>query len=311
MSDYRHPAHALDAWDCDLNIPQAEYDRMLDHPHLQAASRALAQSTLDAGARDETLLGIFKDAGRYLAAMWAIQLHLSGGLTLARLKDLCARSTFLSPGRAQALLLYMRYLGYIVPVRDQPPKSQKRFVPTPRFVQAWTLHMESIVSAICVMEPDARRVLDALHIPEVFACLVCCQGESLFNATAHPAGNESYYRVFIHSHAGTQILAVMLTGDPAQPFPPLSIASPSLSATSARFGVSRVHLRRLLKRAQTENMLHMGNDRVIHFSETARDQIRTSYAMQLRHLLMSTARAAQVARALGTSRDDAEMAVAE
>ena len=49
------------------------------HAAFPQAVRALASNMLALAERDHTLDGVFKDAGRYIAAMCAFHLHASGG----------------------------------------------------------------------------------------------------------------------------------------------------------------------------------------------------------------------------------------
>jgi hypothetical protein len=100
-------------WDIDGALAQERSADLMDNPRFADAVRALASNMMAAGAGDKKLDGIFKDAGRYVAAMLAIHLHTSGGLTLPRLKELCKAFGFLSPGRARAMLIYLQYLGYV------------------------------------------------------------------------------------------------------------------------------------------------------------------------------------------------------
>src|ERR1700744_3813316 len=90
----------LESWVADARVPDSLRARMIAHPAYPAAARALAANMMAAGDADKALDGIFKDAGRYLAAVLAIYLHVSGGLTLPRLKEICPATGFLSPGRA-------------------------------------------------------------------------------------------------------------------------------------------------------------------------------------------------------------------
>src|SRR4051812_46615382 len=97
-------------WEAADLDPMAALAVLMAHPALGRAVKVLARNMLNVAARDRVLDSLFKDAGRYVAAMWALYLHDTGGLTLARLKEVCARSGLLSPGRARALLLFLEHL---------------------------------------------------------------------------------------------------------------------------------------------------------------------------------------------------------
>ena len=107
---------SLRRWISDSEIPEATLSRLIADPRLPAAIRTLAVNALEASASNKALDGICKDAGRYFTAMLVVYLHASGQLTLPNLKAYCATTKLLSPGRARALLSYLRYLKFIEPV---------------------------------------------------------------------------------------------------------------------------------------------------------------------------------------------------
>lgn len=285
----------LEAWDCDLTVPETEYSRMLAHPGLIPASLALANSNLTAIVEDPSLQGVFKDAGRYFVAMIAIYLHASGGLSLPRLKEMCAQSKLLSPGRARALLLYMRYLGYVKPAVTKSKGATTQYLPTPAFHAAWTTHMRHALLAACCIEPEARTVVEALDDDAVFNCVVACQGESLFNAARATDLDTPYFRVFINRHAGVLIMSVMLTSGEGEDFPPRSVNALSVAATARRFDVSRVHVRRMMRHAEREGLLR-ADDKALHLTDVFRDELLVAHAKQMRHLMLAVARAARLVR---------------
>ena len=282
----------LIAWDCDTLISEAEYQRVFTHPRRHAAMRALPRSTLDAALADKTLMGIFKDGGRYACAMWAIHLHICGGLTLQSLKDLCAASGLLSPGRARAVLLFMRYLGYIEPAAMRAGGSQV-FVPTPRCHNSWTTHMRLALTAAAEIEPQAQTVIDHIGDPEVFATVVRTQGESLFQGARIHDLDRPHFRVFINRHAGTLVMADLMTSAGDGAFPPRVVAASSQREFSKRYGVSRVHISRMLKHGEREGILTVA-DGQIHLTDAFRAEIEQDYGRQVRHLLLSAARAARL-----------------
>ncbi len=282
----------LIAWDCDTLISESEYQRVFAHPRRHAAMRAIPRSTLDAALADKTLMGIFKDGGRYACAMWAIHLHVSGGLTLQSLKDLCAASGLLSPGRARAVLLFMRYLGYIEPARTHTGGSQV-FVPTPRCYHSWTTHMRMALHAAAEIEPQVQAIIDHIDDPEVFACVVRSQGESLFAGAKVHDLDRPHFRVFINRHAGTLVMADLMTSASDDEFPPRAVAASSQQEFSKRYGVSRVHISRMLKHGEREGILRL-DDGHIHLTDAFRAEIEVDFGRQVRHLLLSAARAARL-----------------
>lgn len=280
------------AWDCDLVIPNEEYARMAAHPRLDEGLRRQSRSTLAATDADPTLLGIFKDGGRYVCAMWAIYLHACGELSLQSLKALCAQSGLLSPGRARAVLLYMRYLGYIEPSRER--KSPTLYVPTRRFYTSWTTHMRLVLDAACAIEPAARAVVERLDDPAVFFSVVRTQGESLFNGTTRHDLNTPLFKVFLNRHAGTLFLSELVLAGHDGDYPPAIVTLPPAAELARRFQVSRIQIRRLFTDAARYDLVHPDPDGAYRLDDGFRAVVRNAHSMQLRHLMLSAARAARL-----------------
>jgi len=283
---------SLLAWDCDLVIPDAEYARMAVHPALTESLYRLCESNLAATEADTTLMGIFKDGGRYACAMWAIYLHVRGGLSLQSLKALCAQSGLLSPGRARAVLLYMRYLGFIEPSHERT--SPATYVPTPRCRAAWTTHMCLALDATRAIEPAAAAVIERIGDPAVFASVVRTQGESLFNGARRHDLDTPLFKVFLNRHAGTLILSsLILTGERSD-YPPAVVTPPAAGDLGQRFQVSRIQVRRILTEAVNQGLMRRDALGGYVLSDTFRADLRYAHAQQVRHLMLSVARAARL-----------------
>jgi len=269
---------------------EAASTRLAHHPGFPEAARALAANMLAAGDKDKALRGIFKDAGRYIVAMLAIYLHLGGGLTLARLKDFCAMSGLVSPGRARSLLLYLRYLGYVelFPVRG--PGKAARYMPTAHFLASWSLHLKAALDAIAHIEPAAAILRDRLDEPAVFDVVARLPADGLREtASGGYEMDTAFFRVFLHRHAGSQIIFLLLATN--ETFPPQGATPFSLAAASRRFGVSRIHIRRLLDAGAAEGLLRSDGEGSVVFEEAGRVAVEKNYRDQLTHLLAAAAAA--------------------
>jgi hypothetical protein len=288
---------------------EAASARLARHPNLPDAARALAVNMLAAGDKDKALRGIFKDAGRYIVAMLAIYLHLGGGLTLTRLKDFCAMSRLVSPGRARALLLYLRYLGYVELFPVHGPGKAARYMPTAHFLASWNLHLKAALDAIAHIEPAAAVLRDRLDEPAVFDAFARLQADGLRETSS--GGYEmdtAYFRVFLHRHAGSQIIFLLLATN--ETFPPQGATPFSLAAASRRFGVSRIHIRRLLDAAEAEGLLRNDGEGNLTLEEAGRAEIEKSYRHQIAHLLAAAAAAVDEAADVVSTTSDARPRVA-
>jgi hypothetical protein len=278
----------LESWVAGARIPESLYTRMIAHPAYPAAARALAANMMAAGDSDKALDGIFKDAGRYLAAMLAMYLHVSGGLTLPRLKEICAATGFLSPGRARALLIYMRYLGYVVPVSGRARGEPARYRPTESFVASWRKQVHAALAAAQLVDADVGLLLARLDEEAVLESFVRIQGEGLLASAQGADQNMAVLRIFVHRHAGTQVIWSMLLADD-ETFPPAKPIALSVSTLARRFDVSRIHLRRMLDNAKREGLLTLNEDGTVILLPPLRAMLDALYATQLVRLLSAAA----------------------
>ena len=278
----------LESWVAGARIPESLHARMIAHPAYPTAARALAANMMAAGDADKALDGIFKDAGRYLAAMLAMYLHVSGGLNLPRLKEICAATGFLSPGRARALLIYMRYLGYVVPVSGRVRGEPARYRPTEAFIASWRRHVRAALEAARLIDADVGLLLSRIDEDAVLEHFARVQGEGLFASAQGADQSMAVMRVFIHRHAGTQVIWMMLLADD-KTFPPAKPIALSVSTLARRFDVSRIHLRRMFDSAKREGLLTLNDDGTVTLLPAMRAMLDTLYATQLIRLLGAAA----------------------
>lgn len=277
-------------WERYAGAPLEGATRVLSHPRFAQAARTLAVNMLEVITRDRALGRVCRDAGRYVAAMAALQLHLSGALTLPRLKDVCVRSGFLSPGRARAVLRVLQGLGYIVPAAELPGSGARHFVPTSGFLTAWGGHLRAALAAAQIIEPAAARASVMLDRPEGAAVFIRLQGEGLLRSAPLSDQRPPVMRILLQHDGGALIVWQLLAaGDDADAFPTAHAAELSLAGMSRRFGVSRVQIRRLLRAAEREGVLTMSERRMVAFAAGCHDELRFLYAGQLAQLLASAA----------------------
>ncbi|MBW8811793.1 MAG: hypothetical protein JF588_00080 [Caulobacterales bacterium] len=275
----------------------AAFARVHGHPSRTLAVRALATGMLDLFARDLQLAEVLKDAGRYVAAMLAFLLHETGELTLPRLKEACAKSGLLSPGRARAVLQFLEHVGYV----QQLPRAGRRtaYALTPAFRTAWALQLRAALEAAAAVEPGVAALLARPGAVEAFGRV---HAGVLLDATVGWGEPPPFLRVFQHPYAGTQILWTLIAaGDDPADFALARYGRISISALSKRFDVSRVHIKRIFQDAEQHGLGGLAPDGAIWFSDAGRDQMRMLFTAQLAHIL---AAAGQAALAAGGGPDD-------
>ena len=275
-------------WAAEGVIPAEHYARLTGHPLYAEAARSFATNVLAAAAADKALDGIAKDAGRYVAASWMIYLHVSGGITLARLKDICVRSGLLSRGRARAVLLYLRYLGLIAPL---PAATVAQYAPTPRLLTVWRSLLHSLMEAVMLIEPALGPLTRRLDDNEVLQTVQRIQGEGLFVAATTVVLESPFIRVFLHRHAGMQIVHWLVqAADTDDSFPPSRPIAVSISALARRFSVSRVHIKRLFAEAEREGLIRLHDDGAVQFTKEGREAVGFFYSSMMIGILSVAAR---------------------
>lgn len=272
--------------------PERLRARMIAHPGFPAAVRALGQGMLSLSAADRAIDGIFKDAGRYVVAACAAT--MPQGVTLAGLKALCAKFGLLSPGRAAAMLLYLRYLGYVSPWRDRSASGRAIYQTSPAFLAAWRAHYRAVLDAAALIDPGAGRVAARLDDPAFFQRFCQLHLEALVEGIGQVDANMAYVRVFMNRYAGSQVVWVLLVQHGDGPFPfagPLVLSKADLAR---RFGVSLMHVKRMFAAASREGLIERDGGNQVFLTALAQDQIRFLYAAQFVALLTACERTAAV-----------------
>jgi AraC-like DNA-binding protein len=267
------------------------YGRLYDHPRFPQAARALAGNMTTLAAGDRAIDGIFKDGGRYIAALCTAALHTGGGVTLPRLKQLCTDFGLLSPGRARAMLIYLQYLGYVGLWRERSAEGPARYVASPSFLAAWRAHLRAAVLAASVIEPVAARVAERLDDPAFFAIFCRAQFDGLLGAIHDFDQNSAFARIFINRSAGNQICwALVLQGDAAV-FPATGALDISMARLARDFGVSPMHVKRLFADAAREGLLDGRPGSGVMLTAAGHAALREHFAAQLVHLLIACGKA--------------------
>jgi hypothetical protein len=261
----------------------AAWTTLARHPDFAAAARRLATNMLFLCEDDKQLAAIFKDAGRYVAAMSAAYLHGTGGLTLPLLRQICSRTGFLSPGRASAIIGFLLHIDYL---RPAPDMVAGHYIPTERFLLAWRRHLQAALDAAAVIEPALGALSSRLVEPDMFMAFLAIQAARLHTITQEANHFPALTRAFLHPDAGSQILWVMMLSGEGT-LPATDEIRLSLAHLSRRFDVTHLHVRRLLRQAQCEGMLIYHGRGRFSFEPGGLDELRHHYAFQLSELIES------------------------
>jgi hypothetical protein len=273
----------------DGDIPHATFTRLQSHPSYRAAARKFMSGSLTLAAQDKRVDGIFKDIGRYAASIWAIYLHFTGGLTLPRLKEVCARSKVLSPGRARALLIYLQLLGY-VKVLPKSEAGPKQYTPSALLIGTMKAQSRIGLEALAMIDPAFQIVVDNLDTPEVFSAFMVEFGEGALNASVAVDQDSPFWNIFLMRNAGAQILQSLLVADADSGGRPTAV---SVAAMARQLNVARSHVTRVLQLAEKAKLLERGPDGTVILLDELRRDADEAFALRLVGYAICGAHAAQ------------------
>ena len=270
-------------------------------PGFAFAARELARVLLTTTDRDPALAAIFKDAGHYVVAMWTLYLHESGGVTMPRLKALCEESGYMSAGRSRVLLQLLQHIACVAPASARARGEPTRYVPTPLFLSSWHAHLTAVLTVLMGLDPRVGALRRRFHDPEVFATYVRIQTGRLHTLSTASAARPAFERVFMQRYAGLRLIALLVVSAPVGGFPPSGPIPIAPSEVAARFGVSRMHLRRMLRDAAAEGLIEELDDGLFP-TELLRLTLTFFHAIQMAELIGS---AVATLEALGLPKEEA------
>ena len=239
------------------NVPSSfVIEALREHPRFREATRALIGGLVERYSCNRLLNRVLNDRGRLVGSLIALYLHFSpapgggrSGLTAGRFQAFCVDLKLCSPGRAQALLLLMRYAGYLAPEPCASDRRRRCLVPTERLIeeqrQRWNLQFE----AMALITPAGRTALEALERPEFTAAFMRHLGAT-FLAGFRLLDHAPDLARLAESNAGLLVTASLFRAVLDSPLGPDGEAVPvSISLLAARFGIARAHVRNLLAEA--------------------------------------------------------------
>lgn len=237
------------------------------HPQFSKAARMMMGDLIGIYQGNRALNQVMNDRGRVIFGVLALYLHYSrrpgdpaSGLTAARIRALCAETGLCSPGRATAMLLLMRYAGYLAPAESEADRRMRLLVPTERMVDSQRQRIACQFRAMALLMPEGAEGLTHLHREDFAAAMARRFGEG-FCAGFRVLDSSPALYPLAERNAGIMILfSLFLATNPDGPAPSAGPVSVSISALSRRFGVSRPHVLKLLRDAEAVNFIKRQGD---------------------------------------------------
>lgn len=224
------------------------------HPRFEEAGRLSVSKSLTRYGRTPLMAHISKDFFRVCYGYFALALDATGELTLTGMQQLCKELGISSLGRARAMLLHMRMIGFIAPNPETSNRRTKPYVPTPPMVSAFREVM--IEEALCyaLLNPRLAELADLLNDPTFFNAYVTAVGEGIKELIRHEQPNP--IQLFAERNAGVIILhKICQSAQEGDSYPPRGPVHISVAGLSKSFGVSRSHIARLLNEAEARGYL--------------------------------------------------------
>ncbi|WP_341989461.1 hypothetical protein [Azorhizobium sp. AG788] len=241
-------------------IQRAEELRRLNA--FQPALRRYAMSMLRMYRGTPVLNKIINEQGRFLISSLALQLHLhrdpavpGDGLTLSRLRELCAEHKVASTGRVTAFLALMRFAGFLAPAAGIADRRAKVLVPTARMMGHVRLFTVIQMQALDALDPGADHGQRLDRDPEFLEAFHRAAGGYFLRGCRLPDAFPEL-EVFTAADAGYMVLMTLFLQLPTEGgrAVPAVVDLPHGPAAS-RFGVSRSHMANLMRAAQAKGFL--------------------------------------------------------
>jgi hypothetical protein len=232
------------------------------HPAFAQTARNVATGLVEHYKGNRLLNTIVNDRGRVLVGYFALYLHFFGlpgerspGLTVSRMKKLCSDLGICSPGRAETMLILMRMFGQLETAPSAADRRTKILVPSRRLLESVQVRWLMQFNAMAQVLPEIAPAMAMVRRPEFAAALVRRLAER-FLAGMRLIEHSPGFELFADRNAGVMIAySLLLAGEPGDRFPPQQPVKLSISAVARRFGVSRVHVRTLLRDAEEQGYL--------------------------------------------------------
>ncbi|WP_202308881.1 hypothetical protein [Mesorhizobium sp. L-8-10] len=232
------------------------------HPRFDEAIRLVAAGMVRLHRGNRLVSTLVSDRGRFVIGYLCVYLHYFGddghgpGLTTSRMRALCVEQKLCSGNRAEAVLALMRLAGYLAAAPASADRRMRLLVPTDRLLSSLRERWANQFEAMRRVLPEGDRALAALGRPEFTPAFVRHLSIRFF-AGFRLLDQAPDLELFMERNAGIVVLLhLALTGAQSGPFPPEGPIPVSISAIAARFGVSRSHVRKLLRDAGDAGLIH-------------------------------------------------------
>lgn len=227
---------------------------MMARPRFADACQASHRFSIDRAGRNPVLARVTIDTSRLVYGYLVLYLDAQGEITLKAIQYLCREIGLASHGRAQAILFHLRAIGYLQRDPDSTDRRSRRYLPSPEMKEALRDCLGDELRAFSLIEPEAERAAAMLSDPEFFRAFLLRFGKGIVDALKFR--NERAISLFTNSNAGLVMLwDVLLSAEEGDGYPPRGPLKMSVRELARKYGVSRTHILRLFRSAETRGLL--------------------------------------------------------
>jgi hypothetical protein len=243
-------------WAPGRQIQLQDVEALRAAPGFQQAMLSAMQSNLALYAGDRRRNLLVNDRARLILGTLALHLYWAplpgqsgAGLTTSRVREFATRTGLCSPNRAAAMIALMRWGGYLERDDRAADGRMRLLAPTEKLLALhrarWTRMLEAAGCALPIAAEASRRVEEPGFVP-VFAV---AQTRGFLGGFRFLA-NSPEVRPFMDRDCAALILFAVLVAQEDGSAPPASV-----SGLARRFGVSRPHVAKLLRDAESAGLI--------------------------------------------------------
>ncbi|MFG1404761.1 hypothetical protein V5F80_01625 [Xanthobacter sp. VTT E-85239] len=207
---------------------------------------------------------ILNDRGRLALALCTLYLHHEPdengvGVTVTRLSNLCQDTGVCSRGRAKAMILLMRWAGFLEVGRTSDIRAQsgriRPLVPTQRLLDEHTRRWAIMSGALAHINPLGSLILAGLDNPDFLSALIRQLGRRYM--TGVRLLDTARALALFAERDGGLMMAFLLAAAANDALAAGSDAPPAVSISALARGchVSRAHVLKLAREAEAEGLL--------------------------------------------------------
>ncbi|HEX3864937.1 MAG TPA: hypothetical protein VHY35_24890 [Stellaceae bacterium] len=241
-----------------MGISPATIAELRRNPRFFEARQSAGLQIVSDHTGSRLLNSVVNDRGRFMIVMFAQYLHhavLPGeseaGLTVGRLRRLCAETGIASPGRATAMLNLMRFAGYVRVASGNGDRRRRVLVPAERLLalqrRRWSRHL----TALSLVMPEGSEGLRFFCEPWFESGLVRNMVGEFIRGFRFADFVPELAPYFERNGALITLLQLAMIADRD-----VSDAAPlTISRLASQFGIARTQVRNILDDAENGGLI--------------------------------------------------------